>query len=50
MKIHNVFNPTLLQKALTNLLIGQVNKLAPSIIIDNEENWEVEDILDVKSL
>ena len=37
MKIYNVFHLNLLQKALTNLLIGQVNKLALPVIINNKE-------------
>ena len=49
MKIHNVFHPNLLQKASTDPLTGQVNEPAPPIIIDNEEEWEVEDILDARS-
>ena len=49
MKIHNVFHPNLLQKASTNPLTGQVNEPAPLVIIDNEEEWEVEDILDARS-
>ena len=50
MKIYNIFYPNLLQKALTDPLICQVNKLAPPVIINNEKKWEVEDILDAKSL
>ena len=50
MKIHNVFHPNLLQKASTDPLTGQVNKPAPPVIINNEEEWEVEDILNAKSL
>ena len=49
MKIHNVFHPNLLQKASTDPLTGQVNEPAPPIIIDNKEEWEVEDILDARS-
>ena len=49
MKIHNVFYPNLLQKASTDPLTGQVNKSATPVIIDNEEEWEVEDILDARS-
>ena len=37
MKIYNVFHPNLLQKALIDLLIGQINKSAPPVIIKNEE-------------
>ncbi len=49
MKIHNVFHPNLLQKASTDPLTSQVNEPAPPVIIDNEEEWEVEDILDARS-
>ncbi len=49
MKIHNVFHPNLLQKASTDLLTNHVNKLPPLVIINNEEEWEVENILDIKS-
>ena len=36
-KIHNVFYLNLLQKAATDLLTDQVNKLLPPVIINNEE-------------
>ena len=49
-KIHNVFHPKLFQKTSTDLLIGQLNKPAPLVIINNREKWEVEDILDARSL
>ena len=49
MKIHNVFHPNLLRKAFTDPLTSQVNEPAPPVIIDNEEEWEVEDILDARS-
>lgn len=48
-KIHNVFQPNLLLKVLTNLLTNQVNEPLSLIIINNEESFEVKDILDVKS-
>ena len=48
-KIYNIFHPNLLQKASTDPLISQVNEPALPIIIDNEEKWEVEDILDARS-
>ena len=49
MKIHNVFYPNLLRKASTDPLIGQVNEPAPPVIIDNKEEWEVKNILNVRS-
>ena len=49
MKIHNIFHYNLLRKASTDLLTNQVNEPLPSVIINNEEEWEVEDILDARS-
>lgn len=49
MKIHNVFHLNFLQKALTDPLIGQINKPVPSIVMNNEEKLEVEDIFDTKN-
>ncbi len=49
MKIHNVFHPNLFRKASTNPLTGQINKPASLVIINNKEEWEVEDILDARS-
>ena len=48
-KIYNIFHLNHLQKALTDLLTGQVNKLAPLVIINNKEEWEVEDIFDARN-
>lgn len=48
MKIHDVFHPNLLQKAATDPLPGQRNKLEPLTIINGEEKFEVDDILDAK--
>ncbi len=44
MKIHNFFNPNLLCKVSINSLTNQVNKLLLSVIINNKEEWEIEDI------
>ena len=49
MKIHNVFYPNLLQKASTDPLTNQVNEPPPLFIINNEEEWELEDNLDARS-
>ncbi len=49
MKIHNVCHSNLLQKSSTDPLTDQVNEPAPLVIINNEEEWEVEDILDARS-
>ena len=48
MKIHDVFHPSLLQKASADPLPGQHNDLAPPVIVDNEEEWKVNDILDAR--
>ena len=48
MKIHDIFYPNLLQKATNNPLPGQRNSPLPSTVVDNEEEWEVDNILDVK--
>ena len=48
MKIHDVFHPSLLQKASANLLAGQHNKPALPVIVNDEEEWEINDILDAR--
>ena len=48
MKIHDVFHLNLLQKATIDPLPGQCNKLEPLTIIDDEEEFEVDDILNAK--
>ena len=50
MRIHDVFHPSLLQKASKDPLPGQHNDPVPSVIVDNEEKWEVDDILDAKKV
>ncbi|KAG0157796.1 hypothetical protein PDIDSM_1829 [Penicillium digitatum] len=46
MKIHPVFNVSLLQPAATNPVNGQVAEPAPPVEVEGLEEWEVEDILD----
>ena len=48
MRIHDVFHPSLLQKALEDPLPGQHNDPAPPIIVDDKEEWEVDNILDAR--
>ena len=48
MKIHNIFHPNLLCKAATDPLPGQQNSPPPPTVVDNKEEWEVNDILDAK--
>ena len=48
MKIHDVFHPSLLRKTSADPLAGQHNKPAPPVIVDDKEEWEVNDILDTR--
>ena len=45
-KIYNRFHTNLLRPAATNALLGQIPPPAPLVIINGEQEWEVEDILD----
>lgn len=47
-KIYDVFYSTLLQKTAKNPLLGQHNNFAPLVIIDEEREWEIDDILNAK--
>ena len=46
MKIHNMFSPDKLWKAADNPLPGQVQEPPEPVEINNDEEWEVEQILD----
>ena len=50
MKIHDVFHPSLLRKASADPFPGQHNDPAPPVIVDNKEEWEVNDILDARKV
>ena len=48
MKIHNVFHPNLLQKALTDPLTNQINEPPSPVIINNKKKLKLEDIFDTR--
>ena len=47
-KIFDIFHSNLLRKAFENSLSEQINELAPSIVINDEKKWKVNDILDAR--
>ena len=48
MKIHNVFHPNFFQPTANDLLLGQHNNPLSPIVVNDKEEWKVDDILDAK--
>jgi len=46
MKIHPVFHVSLLEPTTTDPLPGQIQPPLPPVIVDNEPEWEVDEIVD----
>ncbi len=49
MKIHNILHPNLLCKASIDPLTNQLNEPPPPVILNNKEEWEVENILNARN-
>ncbi len=45
MHVHDVFHSDLLRSAVDDLLPGQKNELSDSIVINDEDEWKIDDIL-----
>ncbi len=45
MRVHDVFHPDLLRPAADDPLPGQKNEPSDSIVINDEDEWEIDDIL-----
>ena len=48
MRIHDVFYPNLLRRAATDPLPGQRTEPPRPVVVDNQEEWEIDDILDAR--
>jgi hypothetical protein len=46
MKIHDTFHISLLRSAATDLLTGQIQSSSPPIVVNDEEEYEMNDVLD----
>ena len=49
MRIHRIISPDQLRKAANDPLPGQTNEPPPLIIIKKEQEWEVEQVLAVRT-
>ncbi len=48
MRVHDVFHSDLLRSVVDNFLSDQKNKLSDSIVINDEDEWEINDILNFR--
>jgi len=48
MRVHDVFHSDLLRPAADDLLPGQKNEPSGSIVINDEDEWEIDDILNFR--
>ena len=48
MKVHDAFHPSLLRKDAQDPLPGQIQEPPGPIVVDEEEEWELDDILDCR--
>ncbi len=46
MRVHDVFHPDLLRPAVDDPLPGQKNEFPDPIVVNDEDEWEIDDILD----
>jgi hypothetical protein len=48
MRVHDVFHSDLLRSVVDDLLPGQKNELSGSIVINDEDEWKIDDILNFR--